>query len=90
MSAATAEFPRRCTASFCVDNHVAFGQEFTGYLRCGAEIAAAVLGEVDDERLHALHLQIHQGFKYFAVCGLGEIIEADQANLGCYHEGSIH
>ena len=85
-----AEFFIGRAQSFGVDNQIVLGQELTGNARRGIHISAAVLLQVQYQVLHALVLQVLDGFLHFIMARATETGQADKPHSGGYHESRIY
>ena len=84
-SPVAAELLARTLAALCIDNQLARRQELVDHLDGDVHVAALVAAEVDDELLHAFHVEVGQGDKHLGVGLLAEVLDADVARLVAHH-----
>ena len=68
-----------------VDDEFVPTQEFVGHVHGGLQHAAPVALKVQDQILHALSLQLHQGFAEFVHGGFGKTTHLDVACVFIHH-----
>ena len=82
-------FLTRRVYAFGEDDEFVFGEELVDELDGGVEVAARVAAQVEDERLHALCLQLGESLHELLVRLLREAVKLDVADMVVEHIGCV-
>ena len=76
------ELLARAFASLCINNQFTGRQELVDHLYGDVHVSALIAAKVDDEPVHAFHVEVGKGDKHLGICLFTKVLDAYIASLG--------